>query len=212
MCTLCSKDICTTAHILGASKVSLQQGRYTFRHDTVLRKVIEALKTFILNIKEAVPISPKSSIKFVKKGTKVPCKRSPPVGILHHASDWVLLADLNSNYCFPVHMAFTQLRPDITISQAVLSKVILVELTCPFDENMESWHGTKTNKYLALKTIIESNGWCVEHFAVEFGARGYCCFKKLVFNNNLIGNTIKKLSNCSVEFSFCIWLARNNKE
>ena len=27
MCTLCSKDVCTTAHILGACKVALQQGR-----------------------------------------------------------------------------------------------------------------------------------------------------------------------------------------
>ena len=115
MCTLCSKDVCTTAHILGACKVSLLQGRYTFRHDTVLRQVIAALKTFISNIKETVPISAKTSIKFVKKGAKVPRKRSPPVGILHHASDWVLIADLNSNYCFPVHIAFTQLRPDITV-------------------------------------------------------------------------------------------------
>ena len=67
MCTLCSKDICTTAHISRACKVSLQQGRYKFRHDTLLQKIIEALTTFILNIKEAVPISAKSSIKFVKK-------------------------------------------------------------------------------------------------------------------------------------------------
>ena len=87
MCTLCSKDVCTTAHILGACKVSLLQGRYTFRHYTVLLQVIEALKTFISNIKEAVPISVKSSIKFLKKEAKVPRKRSPPVGILHHASD-----------------------------------------------------------------------------------------------------------------------------
>ena len=151
MCTLCSKYVCSTAHILGACsvslqqtryrfdhdtvlckitealntfilnikegacRVSLQQGRYRFKHDTVLRKVIEALNTFILNIKEAVRICTKSSITFVKKGAKVPHKRTPPVGILHHASDWILLADLNSNYCFPVHMAFIQLRPDITI-------------------------------------------------------------------------------------------------
>ena len=50
---------------------------------------------------------------------------------------------------------------------------------------MESWHSTKINKYLALKTTIESNGWSVELFAVEVGARGYCsksvlcCLKKL---------------------------------
>ena len=29
MRTLCSKDVCSTAHILGACKVSIQQGRYT---------------------------------------------------------------------------------------------------------------------------------------------------------------------------------------
>ena len=83
MCTLCSKDVCTTAHILRACKEALQEGTYTLRHDTVLHQVIEALQTFISNIKEAVPISAKSSIMFVKKGAKVPRKRILPVGILH---------------------------------------------------------------------------------------------------------------------------------
>ena len=44
VCTLRSKDLCTTAHILGACKVSLQQGRYTFRHDTVLYKILNLSK------------------------------------------------------------------------------------------------------------------------------------------------------------------------
>ena len=74
---------------------------------TVLHEVIEALKTFILNIKETVPICPKSSINFARKGTKVPHKRTPPVGILYHACDWIFLADLSKTYCFPVHIAFT---------------------------------------------------------------------------------------------------------
>ena len=216
MCTLCRKDVCTTAHILGACKVALQQGRYTFRHDTLLHQVIEALQTFISNIKEAVPISAKSSVMFVKKGAKVPRKRTPPVGILHCVR-LGFLADLNSNYCFPVHIVFTQLRSDITIFSNSWRKVILIELTCPCEETMESWHSTKVNKYLALKTVIKSNGWCVELFAVEVGARRYCsksvlcCFKKLGFNNTRIRNTIKKLSESSMECSFCMWLARNNK-
>ena len=54
---------------------------------TVLHQVTKAFKTFILNIKEAVPISAKLSLKFVKKGTKVP-RSSAPVRILHHVSDW----------------------------------------------------------------------------------------------------------------------------
>ena len=83
---------------------------------------------------------------------------------------------------------------------------------------MEAWHGTKINKYLALKTMIESKGWCMELLAVEVGARGYWSksvlyyFKKLDFNNKRIRNTIKKLRKSSMECSFCIWLVRNNKE
>ena len=148
----------------------------------------------------------------------MPVISTSPVNILHHASDWILLADLGSNYCFPVHIAFTQLRPGITISSTSLRKVILIELTCPCEENMESWHNTKINKYLALKTIIESNGWCVEPFAVEVGARRYCsksalcCFKKPGFNNTFIRNTINKLSKSCMECPFCVWLARNNKD
>ena len=148
----------------------------------------------------------------------MPCKRSPTVGILHHASSWVLIAERNSNYCFPVHIAFSQLRPDITIFSNNLRKVILTDLTCPCEENIKSWHSTKIHKYLALKTIIQSNGWRGEPFAVEVGDRGYCsksvlcCFKKLGFSNTLIRSTIKKLSKSSMECSYCIWLSRNNKD
>ena len=91
----------------------------------------------------------------MRKGTKLPRKRTPSVDILHHASDCILLADLKT-YCFPAHIVFTQLRPHITIVSNSLRKVIVIELTSPCEENMESWHGTQINKYSALKTIIES--------------------------------------------------------
>ena len=39
VCTVCSKDVCTTAHVLGACKVSLLQGRYTFRHDSCTKSL-----------------------------------------------------------------------------------------------------------------------------------------------------------------------------
>ena len=160
MCTLCSKDVCTTAHILGACKVSLVQGRYTFRHDTVLRQVIAAPKSFISNIKETVPISAKTSIKFVKKGAKVPRKRSPPVGILRHVSDWILIADLNSNFCFPVHITITQLRPDITIFSNYLRKVILIELRNVKKYGIMASH----KKNCRIKWLVCGNfcsgGWC----------------------------------------------------
>ena len=110
----------------------------------------------------------------MKKGAKVPRKGTSPVGTWHHASDWVLLVDFNINYCLPVPIAFTQLRTDITMSSNHLKKIILIELLCLCEENSESWHGTKINKYLTLKTIIECKGWSMEFFVVEVGAWGYC--------------------------------------
>ena len=88
-----------------------------------MQKVIEAPKVFTVNIKEVVSIYVTSSIKFLKKEVKVPHKRSPPVRILHHASDYVLLAD-----CFPVRIAFTQLRSDFTIFSNSLRNILLIEV------------------------------------------------------------------------------------
>ena len=95
--------------------------------------------------------------------------------------------------------------------------MILIELTCACEENLEAWHNAKINKYMPLKSVIESNSWNVDLFAIEVGARGYwsslvlCCFKSLGSKNCTINTTIKHLSNCSVECFFCIWLARKNK-
>ena len=215
--TTVTKDPCTTSHILGACKVALSQGRFTFRHDNVLRIIITNIRSSIKNIKSTVDSKQLIKIKFVKKGTRVKNKNSSPSGIFHQASDWVLLGDLDGSFSFPPHIAFTELRPDIIIFSNNLKRVILIELTCPCEENMEAWHNAKVNKYMPLKSVIENNGWNVDLFAVEVGARGYCsrsvlcCFKSLGLRNCTINTTIKQLSKCSMECSFCIWLARNNK-
>ena len=166
-CFLCNKDTCTTSHILGACKVTLAQGRFTFRHDNVLRIIISNIRSSIKTIKPSVPSSKQSiKIKFVKKGTIVKNKNSSPSGLLHQASDWVLLGDLDGTFSFPPHIAFTELRPDITIFSNKLKRVILIELTSPCEEDREAWHNVKIDKYLPLKSVIENNSWSVDLFAV----------------------------------------------
>ena len=51
---------------------------------------------------------------------------------------------------------------------------ILIELTCPCEENMSDRHKTKVEKYTCLCEEIINNGWKLIFFAVEVGARGYC--------------------------------------
>ena len=93
-CTLSRKDACTTAHILGACKVVLKQGRYTFRHDVVFREIVSSLKTFIRSI-ESVVSKEQNFIKFVKKGIKVKQEKTPHMGTLHQSVYWILIADLD---------------------------------------------------------------------------------------------------------------------
>ena len=216
-CTLCGKQLCTIAHILGACKFSLEQGRFTFRHDSVLSYLVSVINAFL---KEVKPVKSKKSnnIHFIKSGTKPPKTKTNPTGIFHLASDWVLISDLGPKYVFPFQIALTELRPDIVIFSKALRRVVLLELTCPCEENMTTWHATKLSKYSTLLEAIRNNKWYVDLFAVEVGARGYPstsvkrALQKLGFSNRLSNKTVKTLGRISMECSFFIWIHRNTKE
>ena len=175
-CFLCGKEVCTTSHVLGACPTSLKQGRFTYRHDSVLTQIVDCLSSFI----EDLPPPPKSGfhkVSFVKGGKgkfHASSKTTVATGILYLANDWKLISDLGNGFVFPGHIAITALRPDVVIYSDVLKRIILIELTCPCEENMENWHVTKFCKYSGLIHIISSNGWTVDFFAVEVGASGYC--------------------------------------
>ena len=55
-CFLCNKDTCTTSDIL-ACKVAQSQGRFTSRHDNVLRIIISNIRSSVKNIKSSGPTS-----------------------------------------------------------------------------------------------------------------------------------------------------------
>ena len=83
-CFLCHKDVYTIPHILGACKISLQQGRYTFRHDSVLQHLVLVLKSFLKNLPNNTT-KKCNSIKFVKSGTKLFKTNNVSKRILHLA-------------------------------------------------------------------------------------------------------------------------------
>ena len=82
-CFLRQKKVCTSAHILGACQVALQQ-HFTYRHDSVLMMLVSVLSQFLSSF---VP-SQDSSTKmiFVKEGqTPKNVKKKPKTGLLHSA-------------------------------------------------------------------------------------------------------------------------------
>ena len=72
---------------------------------------------------------------------------------------------------FPTHIVETKLRPDIVIFSNCTKKVIMWELSVPWEENMESTHERKIAKYEPLVEQCLVNGWQAICQAVEVG----CC-------------------------------------
>ena len=101
--------------ILLVENICVIFGEITFHHVSVL-KIIVNIGSFIKNTKSTVPTSKQPrKIKFVKKGTRLKNKNSSFSGILHQASDWVVLVDLDGTFSFPPHIAFTELKLGKTI-------------------------------------------------------------------------------------------------
>ena len=94
-------------------------------------------------------------MKFVKAGSRLPKLPKNNCGCLHSAPDWVRFSDLESTLVIPYTIVILQLRPDIPLYSRTTKTVIIVELTCSCEENMESWHATKFGKYDPLCSAIK---------------------------------------------------------
>ena len=115
----------------------------------------------------------------------------------------LLWKDFSVEFTFVVFVQYYLVKPlqcfwDCSICLTNAEKVIV--LVC-------SRGLAQVNKYLLLKSVTENNGWSVDLFAEEVGARGYCsslvlcCFKSLGLVNRTINTTIKQISKCSMECS-----------
>ena len=211
-CALCSAPKCTLRHILSVCSVSLSSGRFRYRHDSVLKSICHSIQSFINTSRSSK--TPSRSISFVKAGCSSSSSSRNSFGILSLASDWILVADIDRQLKFPAHIASTSLRPDIVIFSSSKRIVIIIELTCPSEENISYWNAEKTSKYRFLVSLCKKAGWDVKFFAVEVGARGYAgvSLKTCLSSLGIIGPKLKcALSDASVaasKASFWIWLKR----
>ena len=108
-CVLCDCENCTLHHVLVKCKKSLNDGRYTWRHDSVLINIEHALvdlvnaanKRKITNANDAIKKSFGSC--FVRSGEKRngPAPRRDHPGLLGCANDWKLLVDYDHRHVFP---------------------------------------------------------------------------------------------------------------
>ena len=129
------------------------------------------------------------------------------------------ITDLESEYTFPLHIALTDLRPDIVWWNDSTKQVTLLELTIPFDTLLEDAARRKQAKYQDLVDSVEESGYTVTLVTVEVGARGVPNIKAFSKLQSLLGlpnkaakDLMSRACGQAIKGSYRIWCMRNLSE
>ena len=216
----CGSAQCTLHHILSGCKTALFDGRYRWRHDSVLNCLYVPISDRVALVNRVlIPNTiPPISENFVKAGKSKLCCRRKRACELDGATDWVCLVDLEQKLVFPAEVWCTSQRPDIVIWSRSLHKVIIIELTCPAEEGIANAAQRKKARYSQLRTDIETQSvkWTAVVMTIEVGARGFVakslltCLRRLGLENRAISRLCKDVSLISAKCSYAIYLAYTN--
>ncbi|XP_035658193.1 uncharacterized protein LOC118403564 [Branchiostoma floridae] len=150
-CQLCGRAQADLKHILSNCNIALQQGRYTWRHNKVLRLIAVMLEEVRKKAKGATArIQP---IQFVREGQKPKAADSNSIHIGGgplSRGQWEMAVDLDRQLRFPSVICDTQLRPDMVLWSVDQRSVLIIELTIPWEENIEAAYERKKLKYEEL--------------------------------------------------------------
>ena len=189
-CKLCGKPA-NLEHVLSSCRTALTEGRYTWRHNMVLKEVAAGLEEARKNKKK----KQLTFIKFVPAGSTESRSDRGCQGILATASDWILMADLQTQLVFPPEITVTRLRPDIVMWSRSTRNLIIIELTVPWEERMEEVNERKREKYQDLVDECKEKGWKTWCWPIEVGSRGFAgqSMWRMLKNLGIVGNQKKRL-------------------
>lgn len=215
-CVLCGKSQATLHHIISNCRHARVQGRYTWRHDSVLLYLQPIIQSLIdtANANPERFVIPPIKSNFVRSGKSKSKPKSQRATTLVGASDWKLIVDFDSKAVFPPQIYCTLQRPDIVIWSDQARKVLLVELTCPAEEGIEAAEIRKVSRYFGLKNACKDRGWSTEILTIEAGARGHVAksiprlLKRLGRSSKDINSDCKNISNIVSKCTHTIYLSR----
>ena len=196
-------------------EVALKQKRYSWRHDSVLATLEPALQQHITTQNESKKKIGKKLITFVKPGERKSKKPSNSLShLLSGANDWQCQVDYrDKSKIFPPAICPSPLRPDIVIWSTATHSVILIELTCPSEENISQAKARKKLRYVDLLKQIEHSGWIVNLFTIEAGVRGclshsfFSTLKKLGMSSKVTRSICSRVSQTVSQCSYAIFHA-----
>lgn len=192
----------TLKHILVGCKISLTQGRYTWRHNQVLKCLASTLESKRITV-NTMPLEARTTFwqpkSFVREGEKRSTNRSPPdLCPLNAARDWEMRVDLSQRFTFPPEIAATNLLPDLDLWSKSCRRVFIVELTVPWEEAIDEAFERKRLRYADLAAEADDRGLKVNVRPVEVGSRGFVAQRK----------TIKDLATVAKRSCHWLWLKR----
>ena len=124
------------------------------------------------------------------------------------------MADLGRQLRFPPDLCETRLRPDIILRSNSIRQLVIIELTVPWEDNLQEAHEYKAAKYADLVESVKAKGWQVVYHPVEVGARGFpaSSLRRLFIEAGLSSlrckQAIRAISSSAEESSRWLWLRR----
>ncbi|KAL3983720.1 WAS protein family, member 3 [Sarotherodon galilaeus] len=216
-CPLCTVTA-TLKHILVGCRTSLTQGRYTWRHNQVLRCLAEKVECKRKSI-NAQPFTNQEerqfSSAFVREGDKPKTSPSTPdLGPLKVARDWQMQVDLDQRLIFPSEIITTTLRPDLVLWYNSPKLAYIIELTVPWEEAFEEAFERKKLRYANLAAEAENRGWKIKVHPVEVGCRVLVAsttaklLREIGIRGQAQRQAIRELANTAERTSHWLWLKR----
>lgn len=142
-CPLCSSPNATLAHISNMCTVALNQGRFTWRHDSVLHHLTTHIKSLATNSTEVFADLP----GFQVNGTTLP-------------ADVIVSVGEGS-------------KPDLVILNRDQKIIALLELTCSLASSADQAHQRKLKTYTQLSIDLEEKGFKVFLMPFEVISSGH---------------------------------------
>ena len=155
-CPLCNATNGTLAHIVNFCSVSLNQGRYTWRHDSVLSHITSTVKSLATNQTEVFADLPSRKVN----GTTIP-------------ADILVTSGEGS-------------RPDLVLINRSNKEIALMELTCSLPHLTQAATKRKTTHYTQLEISLIEEGYTVYLVPFEVCSNGHITKRNNTNINNVL--------------------------
>ena len=215
-CGLCGGTE-TLHHVLSNCTYTLANGRYTWRHNQVLREVCEAAKAAVSKANSRT-IANQRKIYFLSEGFAHLCMSNSQARHSCRGKRLDCRSLPRRDEALSPGVDRKCKKPDLVLVSSSTDAIILVELTVPWEDRLQYSNALKADKYADLSMDLEAKGYRTDLFPVEVGARGvvgrstYAFLAKIGLSSRERKKAMTRMSEAAEAASFWIWHMRSQKK